>query len=154
MTEEAKNSEKATGTSNSASSATGPGAGRTSQAAGKKTTAAAGRATEGDIHTAEAAKSSASDAQEATAAGTRSISTATQQVSRAATAGVESGKRAAASVGGKVTSGALTIWTAVKHRNAVVAGAGATVVGVAFAAGRHTAKRKLGPVTRLTGGRI
>ncbi|WP_327123035.1 hypothetical protein [Streptomyces sp. NBC_01727] len=108
----------------------------------------------GSAHAAEAAKASASDAQEATAAGTRSISTATQQVSRAATAGVESGKRAAASVGGKVTSGALTIWTAVKHRNAVVAGAGATVVGVAFAAGRHTAKQKLGPVTRLTGGRI
>ncbi|WP_406291943.1 hypothetical protein [Streptomyces sp. NBC_00624] len=153
MTEEARNSEKATGKSNSASSA-GPGAGRTTRSAGKKTTAAAGRAKQGSAHAAEAAKASASDAQEATAAGTRSISTATQQVSRAATAGEESGKRAAASVGGKVTSGVLTIWTAVKHRNAVVAGAGATVVGVAFAAGRHTAKQKLGPVTRLTGGRI
>ncbi|MFE4652855.1 hypothetical protein [Streptomyces sp. NPDC056707] len=154
MTEETRNSEKATGKSNSASSATGPGAGRTPRSAGKKTTAAAGRAKQGSAHAAEAAKASASDAEETTAAGTRSISTATQQVSRAATAGVESGKRAAASVGGKVTAGALTIWTAVKHRNAVVAGAGATVVGVAFAAGRHTAKQKLGPVTRLTGGRI
>ncbi|MFC8238386.1 hypothetical protein [Streptomyces sp. NPDC057284] len=154
MTEETRNSEKATGKSNSASSATGPGAGRTTRSAGKKTTAAAGRAKQGSAHAAEAAKSSAADAQDATVAGTRSISTATQQVSRAATAGMESGKRAAASVGGKVTTGALTIWTAVKHRNAVVAGAGATVVGVAFAAGRHTAKQKLGPVTRLTGGRI
>ncbi|OEJ35039.1 hypothetical protein BGK67_30285 [Streptomyces subrutilus] len=49
------------------------------------------------------------------------------------------------------------IWTAVRARKAIAAGAataGAVVVTTAYSAGRRAGLRQRGPLSRLTGGRI
>ncbi|MGS2587537.1 hypothetical protein [Streptomyces hebeiensis] len=143
-TEERKNAKT---TDSRAMTAKGRQAARTAQSTAKEEKAAA--------------ESAAHDAREAAESGARSASTATRRAGRAAAVGIESGRQAAVAATGKVATTAGATWAVLKHRKAIAAGAGAGLVGVAgaaFAAGRHTAKAKAGPLTgpltRLTHGRI
>ncbi|MFE6166130.1 hypothetical protein ACFQ7F_45385 [Streptomyces sp. NPDC056486] len=118
----------------------------TAQKAEQESTEAAGKA-----------KDSAAEAADAAGSGAHSFGLATQRAKQAAAAGIESGGKTVVSATGKVAATAVTGWTLVKNRKAIAAGAAAglvSVAGVAFTAGRRTAKTRGGPLTRLTHGRI
>ncbi|MFG2138399.1 hypothetical protein [Streptomyces sp. NPDC048650] len=90
----------------------------------------------------------------------RSGGVATEETAAAggqAKTSIESGRRAAVAASEKCAAAAGTVWTAVKNRKVVAAGAGAGLIGIvsaAFAAGRATARPRTGPLTRLAHGRI
>ncbi|MEW2635105.1 hypothetical protein AB0903_26525 [Streptomyces sp. NPDC048389] len=84
----------------------------------------------------------------------RGIGDATTQ--KAATA-ARTVQRTAVSAAGTAAGKAGVVWTLVKERKAVVAGAGtgvATVVAGSYALGRRVGLRQRGPLSRLTGGRL
>ncbi|MGW6063217.1 hypothetical protein [Streptomyces sp. NPDC055189] len=119
--------------------------------------ATAQKAKQESAQAAEKAKGSAEEAADAAGTGAHSLGLATQRAKQAAAAGIESGSKTVVSATGKVASTAAAGWTLVKNRKAIAAGAAAGVVsvaGVAFTAGRRTAKVQGGPLTRLTHGRI
>ncbi|GGV27779.1 hypothetical protein GCM10010277_09550 [Streptomyces longisporoflavus] len=121
------------------------------------TNTAAQKAKQESAEAADKAKDSAAEAADAAGSGAHSFNVATQRAKQAATAGIASGGKTVASATGKVASTAVAGWTLVKNRKAIAAGAAAGVVsvaGVAFTAGRRTAKVQGGPLTRLTHGRI
>ncbi|MEV0023688.1 hypothetical protein AB0H45_15940 [Streptomyces atroolivaceus] len=146
---------------NGSTAKAGTGA-RTAAAKGRQTTAAAGNqaksgsavATSKAKSSAQDAKSSVQDAAESAQTGVRSAGLATK---RAAVAGWDTSRQTVMDTAGKVTSTATTAWTVVKHRKAIAVGAAAGLgglVGGAFALGRQTARTQMGPLTRLTGGRL
>lgn len=66
-------------------------------------------------------------------------------------------QRTAASAAGTAAETAGAVWTVVKARKAVVAGAGTgvvTAVAGSYALGRRVGLRQRGPLSRLTGGRL
>ncbi len=70
---------------------------------------------------------------------------------------VESGRQAVVAASGQAVALAKTAWTVIADRKVLVAGLGAglTALGAtSYAAGRRAGRRTLGPITRLTGGRI
>lgn len=70
---------------------------------------------------------------------------------------VEAGRKAVIAASGQAVTFARTAWTAIARRKALVAGVGAglTALGAtSYSAGRRAGRRTLGPITRLTGGRI
>ncbi|MFC9943202.1 hypothetical protein [Streptomyces pratensis] len=158
MTAESEESKKNV---NGSAAKAGTGA-RTAAAKGRQTTAAAGnQARSGSAVAASKAKSSAQDAkssaQDAAGSAETGVRSAGLATKRAAAAGWDTGRQTVLDTAGKVTSTATTAWTVVKHRKAIAVGAAAGLgglVGGAFALGRQTAKTHVGPITRLTGGRL
>ena len=76
---------------------------------------------------------------------------------RKAAAAARTVQHTAVSAAGTAADKAGVIWTVVKARKAVVAGAGtgvATVVAGSYALGRRVGLRQRGPLSRLTGGRL
>ncbi|WP_330172245.1 hypothetical protein OG875_00780 [Streptomyces sp. NBC_01498] len=123
-------------------------------AKGRQTTGGAvTRVRTNSVLAASKAKDSARAAEKSAEAGVRSAGEATKRV---ATAGWANGRQAVASTAGKAATKAGVVWTVVKHRKAVAAGAAAGVgalTGGAFALGRRAARPR-GPLSRLTKGRI
>ncbi|MFE7758759.1 hypothetical protein [Streptomyces sp. NPDC057429] len=150
-------------TKNMNGSAAKAGAGaKTAAAKGRRAGSAAGdRAKSGSAvaaskagSAAQEARTSAQEAGKSAESGVRSAGLAARQ---AAAAGWETGQRTVRDTAGKVASTATTAWTVLKHRKAIAVGAAAGVGGLlggAFALGRQTARTHVGPITRLTGGRI
>ena len=67
------------------------------------------------------------------------------------------GRQKLASASSTAATAASATWTVVKNRKAVAAGVGTgalTAFAASFAAGRYSARRRTGPFTRLTGGRL
>ncbi|MFJ8532071.1 hypothetical protein [Streptomyces sp. NPDC093591] len=81
----------------------------------------------------------------------------TTKVAHTAAERVESGRQAVVAASGQAVALAKTAWTVIADRKVLVAGLGAglTALGAtSYAAGRRAGRRTLGPITRLTGGRI
>ncbi|MYW66908.1 hypothetical protein GTY65_22975 [Streptomyces sp. SID8379] len=113
--------------------------GNAAQSAGRQTRTAATQAVGG-------ATSVASDAADAT----------TSRVTAIGTKAKESGAFLS-TVPGRSVRIASTAWTAVRHHQAIVVGAGGGLIAAlagAYGLGRAGAKRGQGPLTRATGGRL
>lgn len=70
---------------------------------------------------------------------------------------VQAGREAVVAASGHAVGFAKTAWTVVARRKAIAAGAGVglSALGAAsYLAGHRAGRRTLGPITRLTGGRI
>lgn len=103
------------------------------------------------------AKEKAQEAKKSTVFSTQAAGEATQRVGRAASAGLQSGQHVVAANASKAVAAAGTAWSVVKNRKVIAAGAAAgavSVTGAAFVLGRSTARAQMGPLTKLTGGRI
>ncbi|MEU8990529.1 hypothetical protein AB0C98_29605 [Streptomyces sp. NPDC048558] len=99
----------------------------------------------------------AGDAASAAAGTAERTAAATTAVAHTAAERVEAGRQAVVAASGQAVALAKTTWTLIANRKIVVAGAGAglTALGAAsYAAGRRAGRRTLGPITRMTGGRI
>jgi hypothetical protein len=102
----------------------------------------------------DTAGSTAQDTGRRTAESVRGIGDAT---TRKAAAAARTVQHTAVSAAGTAVDKAGVVWTVVKARKAVVAGAGtgvATVVAGSYALGRRVGLRQRGPLSRLTGGRL
>lgn len=94
----------------------------------------------------DSAQDTADSARDVGSAATQKAMSAARAVQRTATGAAE---RAAGVAG--------VVWTLVKARKAVVAGAGAgvvTAVASSYALGRRAGLQQRGPLSRLTGGRL
>ncbi len=97
------------------------------------------------------------EAAEAARARVRAAGAAGKRVEAKARTGVDAGRRKVSEVSEKAVASAGTAWqTAREHKVAVTsAGAGLlTVATASFLAGRKSGVRAVGPLTRLTGGRL
>nr|WP_078969460.1 hypothetical protein [Streptomyces cyaneogriseus] len=129
---------------------------------GKRTSAqtarrTADKATGGGAQAAKSVASAADEAASAARTGARRPAEVASGAAQTAAKGVEAGRRVLATVPGRVTTTAQTAWTVIAHRKLVAAGAAAGVTALSaasYAVGRRSARRTLGPLTRLTGGRI
>ncbi|MER5896258.1 hypothetical protein [Streptomyces sp. NPDC001876] len=135
---------------------------RTAAAEGRQITEAAGNQAKSDSAVAASeAKSSAQDAkssaQEAAESAGTGVRLAGLAAKRAAVAGWETGRQTVLDTAGRVPSTATIARTVGKHRKVMAVGAAAGVGGLlagAFTLGRQTARSHVGPITRLTGGRL
>ncbi|MFF3348975.1 hypothetical protein [Streptomyces sp. NPDC002779] len=78
-------------------------------------------------------------------------------VVQSAAAGVQAGRKAVVTASGQAVALATTAWTLIANRKLVAAGVGAglsAVTATSYLAGRRAGRRTLGPITRMTGGRI
>ncbi|GCB53008.1 hypothetical protein [Streptomyces sp. NL15-2K] len=115
------------------------------------------KATAPAAKTARAAATKTDDAASTATSGAQRAAESTSAAAHTAAKSVEAGRQAIVSASGQVAAGAKTAWTVLSHRKLVAAGVGAglTALGAAsYAAGRRAERHTLGPVTRLTGGRI
>ncbi|MFC8096487.1 hypothetical protein [Streptomyces sp. NPDC057301] len=115
------------------------------------------RATAPASKAADKAADKAGDAASAAAGTAERTAAATTAVAHTAAERVEAGRQAVVAASGQAVALAKTTWTLIANRKIVVAGAGAglTALGAAsYAAGRRAGRRTLGPITRMTGGRI
>lgn len=152
-----KTAEKSAGTSKTAAARRGESATRVSGTASKATRTAGDRAKHGAADTAAKTESTGRSAGAAVKAGASSAGEATKRVGQAATQAAETGRRTLVTVSGKAATTAVATWVAVRARKAVVAGVGAgllTAATASYTAGRRSAMNRLGPVTRLTRGRL
>ncbi|WP_175609249.1 hypothetical protein [Streptacidiphilus griseoplanus] len=133
-----------------------------SDAVSKRSTAAKARQTTAKA-TAPAARAASKTADKSSDV----TSAASDTVERAAGAGaavmhsaaerVQVGRQAVVAASGQVAAVAKTTWTAIAHRKLVAAGVGtglSALGATSYLAGRRAGRRSLGPITRLTGGRI
>ncbi|MFF1546277.1 hypothetical protein [Streptomyces sp. NPDC058291] len=82
---------------------------------------------------------------------------AVQSAAQGAVRGVEASRQAIVTTSGHVAATAKTAWTVIAHRKLVAAGAAAglsALTAASYAVGRRSGRQTLGPLTRLTGGRI
>jgi hypothetical protein len=137
--------------------------GKTSSTAGKaagstkKPVAAADTADRGVKKAATKAGSATHAVGDAVEDGGRSFGDATKRAGHAASRGAELGRQKLASASSTAATAASATWTVVKNRKGVAAGLGTgalTAVAASFAAGRYSIRRKNGPLTRRTGGRL
>ncbi|MEU2020753.1 hypothetical protein ABZ565_01030 [Streptomyces sp. NPDC016469] len=133
--------------------------GRTTAA--RKTTGAARRTAgargEQAKSTAAKTKTAAANAKDSAEESVSEAGGFTQRAGQAAVSGLQSGRQVVTANVARVGSAATSAWTVIKLRKAIAAGAAVSVVsivGVAFATGRATAKPRTGPLTRLANGRI
>ncbi|MFJ6984857.1 MULTISPECIES: hypothetical protein [unclassified Streptomyces] len=97
------------------------------------------------------------EAASAAKSGVERSADATSAAAHGAARRVEAGRRAVVATSGRVAASARTAWTAVAARKLVAAGVGVGVTALtaaSYAVGRRSGRRSLGPITRLTGGRI
>ncbi|CAM5603617.1 hypothetical protein ACFYZI_29385 [Streptomyces griseorubiginosus] len=131
---------------------------RTAASKARRTTAkatapaskAASKAAAKTDDTASAAKNATKDVTERSA---KAVSGAAQTAAK----GVEVGRQTVVAASGQAAAVAKTAWTVVAQRKLIAAGVGAglTVLSVtSYAAGRRAGRHTLGPITRMTGGRI
>ncbi|MEU5047329.1 hypothetical protein [Streptomyces griseorubiginosus] len=131
---------------------------RTAASKARRTTAkatapaskAAGKAAAKTDDTASAAKNATKDVTERSA---KAVSGAAHTAAK----GVEVGRQTVVAASGQAAAVAKTAWTVVAQRKLIAAGVGAglTVLGAtSYAAGRRAGRHTLGPITRMTGGRI
>ncbi|WP_443064685.1 hypothetical protein [Streptomyces sp. NBC_00588] len=81
----------------------------------------------------------------------------TTAVAQSAAERVQAGRQAVVAASGQAVALAKTTWTLIANRKALVAGVGAGVSALgatSYLAGRRAGRRTLGPITRMTGGRI
>jgi hypothetical protein len=119
-----------------------------------RTSSAGTRAQQAKETAKDTAGSTAQDTGRRTAESVRGIGDAT---TRKAAAAARTVQHTAVSAAGTAVDKAGVVWTVVKARKAVVAGAGtgvATVVAGSYALGRRVGLRQRGPLSRLTGGRL
>ncbi|WP_314173157.1 hypothetical protein [Streptomyces winkii] len=137
--------------------------GKTSRNAGKaanstKKPAAAGQKSDRGITEAAVKTSSAPrSVGDAVENGGRIFGDATRRAGHIAGRGAEAGRAKLNSASSSAASAASATWTVVKNRKGVAAGVGTgalTAVAASFAAGRYSVRRRTGPFTRLTGGRL
>lgn len=151
MADENRNSGATTEKSTGAKTATLNGG--VTEKAGKKAEAAAGHVDRGASKVGSAARS----AGEATSSRTQAVGATAKRMGQTAGKGVQAGRQAVVSASSKAASTAATAWTVLKARKIIAAGAGAGLLAViagSFAAGRGSAMRRVGPVTRITKGRL
>jgi hypothetical protein len=70
---------------------------------------------------------------------------------------VQAGRQAVVAASGQAVALAKTTWTLIADRKVLVAGVGAGMSALGattYLAGRRAGRRTLGPITRMTGGRI
>lgn len=118
---------------------------------------AAGKATAGAGQVAKGVAAAADEAVSAARTGARRPAEVASGAAQTAVKGVEAGRRVLATVPGRVGTTAQTAWAVIAHRKlvAATAAAGLTAVSaVSYAAGRRSGRRTLGPLARLTGGRV
>lgn len=123
----------------------------------RKPAAAAAKADRGVTKAATKANSAARSTGDAVEHGGRNFGDATRRAGHVASKSAEAGRQKLVSVSSTAATMASATWTVVKNRKAVAAGLGTgaiTAVAASFAAGRYSAKRRTGPFTRLTGGRL
>lgn len=120
----------------------------------KKNTTRARTTGNAGTRAARRAEETATDAGRQTAGSVRDIGDAT---TRKAAAAARTVRRTAVSAAETAAGRAGVVWSLVKARKAVVAGAGtgvATAVVGSYALGRRVGLRQRGPLSRLTGGRL
>ncbi|WP_139140681.1 hypothetical protein [Streptomyces abyssalis] len=137
--------------------------GKTSSNAGKaasstKKPAVAGEKADRGINKAATKTSSATrSVGDAVEGGGRSFGDATRRAGHVASRGAEAGRQKLVSASSTAATAATTTWSVVKNRKGIAAGIGTgaiSAVAASFAAGRYSARRKAGPFTRFTGGRL
>ncbi|WP_055488121.1 hypothetical protein [Streptomyces sp. WMMB 322] len=137
--------------------------GKTSSTAGKaaastKKPAEAGeKADRGITKAAEKTSSATRSAGEAVEGSGRNFGDATRRAGHVASRSAEAGRQKLVTVSSTAATAASATWTVVKNRKAVAAGLGTgalTAFAATFAAGRYSVRRRTGPFTRFTGGRL
>jgi hypothetical protein len=122
-----------------------------------KARTAADKATAPASRTSRAASDRAGDAASAAKAGAQRSAQAANGAVHTAAKGVAAGRQAVVTTSGRFAATAKTAWTVVAQRKLVAAGVGAGITAVSaasYAVGRRAGRHTLGPLTRLTGGRI
>ncbi|MFJ8632376.1 hypothetical protein [Streptomyces sp. NPDC093568] len=131
-------------------SASKPSASTKARKATAKATAPASQAAD------KAAEKSGDVASAAVDVAERTAGTGTALVHSAAER-VQAGRQAVIDASGQAVAFAGTAWTVIAHRKVLAAGVGAGLSALtvtSYLAGRRAGHRTLGPITRLTGGRI
>ncbi|ASY36733.1 MULTISPECIES: hypothetical protein [unclassified Streptomyces] len=104
-----------------------------------------------------AAGAKTEEATEAARARARAAGAAGKRVEAKARTGVDAGRRKVSEVSEKAVASAGTAWGTVREHKVAAASAGAgllTVATASFLAGRKSGVRAVGPLTRLTGGKL
>ncbi|MFJ9746503.1 hypothetical protein [Streptomyces chartreusis] len=105
----------------------------------------------------KAADKAADKAGDAASAAAERTAKATTSVAHTAAQRVEAGRMAVVSASGQAAAFAKSTWTLIANRKILAAGVGAGLTALSamsYAAGRRSGRRTLGPITRMTGGRI
>ncbi|MFE3034798.1 hypothetical protein ACFXKY_24525 [Streptomyces canus] len=127
---------------------------RTAAAKARRTTAkATAPATEAANKAAAKTDDAASAGKELTERTAKTVSGAAQTAAKS----VEAGRQTVIAASGQAAAVAKTAWTVIAQRKLIAAGVGAgltALTATSYAAGRRAGRHTLGPITRLTGGRI
>ncbi|MFF8171967.1 hypothetical protein [Streptomyces chartreusis] len=127
------------------------------KAAASKARRTTSRATAPASKAADKAADKAGDAASAAAGAAERTAKATTSVAHTAAQRVEAGRMAVVSASGQAAAFAKSTWTLIANRKILAAGVGAGLTALSamsYAAGRRSGRRTLGPITRMTGGRI
>ncbi|KOG74782.1 hypothetical protein HCJ76_30435 [Streptomyces sp. MC1] len=119
------------------------------QATAKATAPASQAADKAADKTGDVASSAANGAERVAGTGTAVLHSAAERV--------QAGRQAVVAASGQAVTFAKTGWTLIAQRKLLAAGVGAGLSALgatSYMAGRRAGRRTLGPITRLTGGRI